>query len=245
MEIIYSIEEIENRPSRSSHLYSINEVLFNSYIANRIIFLLANFTKVTPNQVTLLGFCSVIIAAFMFLTNHLIFGAIFFNLRWILDLVDGGLAELKGKTSKFGAFLDPYTGIIGFSLCIFSMSFTQFNLTENTTWFWVAILILFFDMLHSWESPMVFTILGKTARKKQEEGALSEKLKKSRIYRFLMRNRLREPLCRSDLRMFLFVVSPILSIFTGFLLEMWIFVLIIMFLKAIFWFYYYSMICLN
>ena len=244
MKTKYTLEEIKNRPSRTSHLYSLNEVLFNTWIGDRIIWLLANFTKITPNQVTMLGFGSILISAFMFFTNHLILGAIFFNLRWILDLVDGGLAEIKGKTSKFGAFLDPYTGIVGVGMCILALSYKQFDLTGNSAWFLVAFLILFLRSLHCWESPMVCTILRTSAFEKQGKD-ISHGRFTSRVYKFFAKHRLREPFSPPDLDFLMFVAFPVISVFTGFLLEMWIFTLGIMLLKVVFWFYFYSVTLIN
>lgn len=78
----------------------------------------------TPNQLTLGGCAINFIAGCLFATGHLFLGGIVMLLAGIGDMLDGPLARVSGKTSKFGAFLDStidrYSDFFLFGgLCVF------------------------------------------------------------------------------------------------------------------------------
>jgi len=60
----------------------------------------------TPNAVTLLGLAGSIGAAVLIALGMPLWGGIVLLLMAPLDAVDGAMARLSGKSSKFGAFLD-------------------------------------------------------------------------------------------------------------------------------------------
>lgn len=237
------------RISSSHHgLASWNQRFGNNWIADRILWFIINFTNLTPNQITFIGLLSLLASAYFFLTNHLILGAIFFELRWIFDTIDGILARLKGSKSKFGAFWDNYVGNVGIFLCLFALIINQYNITKNPNWFLLGFLILFFRNLHSWESMKVLIILGSTARDLKESAKSKKTIIGSIISSticLLSRYRLEDPFNLGDIDFLLFIIFPIISVFFGFLFEMWLLITIIMFLKAIFWFFYYSRLLIN
>ena len=73
--------------------------------------LLAN-TKVTPNQVTLVGMLFSSLAVYLFATGHLVGGILCAATKGVLDGVDGKLARLHIKYSKSGDLLDHVGDII-------------------------------------------------------------------------------------------------------------------------------------
>ncbi len=66
---------------------------------------LADQTRVTPNQITILSFL-VGLASGLFFLNHVLIGGLLAQISSIIDGVDGDLADLSGQTSSFGGFLD-------------------------------------------------------------------------------------------------------------------------------------------
>lgn len=60
----------------------------------------------TPNQLTLAGAALTFLAGWIYAGGYLILGALVVIAAAMGDLLDGPLARLTGKTSKFGAFLD-------------------------------------------------------------------------------------------------------------------------------------------
>ncbi|MDA0734052.1 MAG: CDP-alcohol phosphatidyltransferase family protein [Chloroflexi bacterium] len=67
----------------------------------------------TPNSITLLGFAVCVAAAFLVGYGWLLWGGIVFLLGGGLDLFDGALARLTGKTTPFGALLDSVFDRLG------------------------------------------------------------------------------------------------------------------------------------
>ena len=59
----------------------------------------------SPNALTIAGFLITVLAAFV-IPQNLKFGGILILIGGIFDMLDGIVARTKGKTSKFGAFLD-------------------------------------------------------------------------------------------------------------------------------------------
>jgi CDP-diacylglycerol--glycerol-3-phosphate 3-phosphatidyltransferase len=61
---------------------------------------------VTPNAVTVVGFVFNVITAAILATGHLSAGGALLLLSGIFDMLDGALARVSKRQSKFGAFLD-------------------------------------------------------------------------------------------------------------------------------------------
>lgn len=81
----------------------------------------------SPNQITLIGFFISILSAYMFYLNNLVLGSMLLLLAGFFDVLDGTMARLSNKVTKWGgvldSFLDRYsdmiviTGIIIGNLC--------------------------------------------------------------------------------------------------------------------------------
>ncbi len=84
-------------------------IVFNLYPAKYITYFLVNKTNVTPNQITTVSFLFAVFAGIAFYFHCLIIGAIFYQISYILDIIDGSIARSKGLSSKFGAFYDVFT----------------------------------------------------------------------------------------------------------------------------------------
>lgn len=62
--------------------------------------------KFTPNQLTLAGLALNVLAGWAFSGGLLFLGGVLMLIAGLGDLLDGPLARLTGKASRFGAFLD-------------------------------------------------------------------------------------------------------------------------------------------
>jgi len=65
-------------------------------------------TRVHPNIISLMTFPVAIFAGYMFAMGRFVEGALFYWLGYILDDVDGNLARMTNKVSKFGSRLDYF-----------------------------------------------------------------------------------------------------------------------------------------
>lgn len=70
-------------------------------------------TGITPNQVTIAGLVTVLIAATLIGYGYLIAGGILFLAGSLFDLMDGVLARAQERTTDIGAFLDSSLDRIG------------------------------------------------------------------------------------------------------------------------------------
>jgi phosphatidylglycerophosphate synthase len=80
-------------------------------VAVRLTWVFANFTRVSPNTVTLMTLPLIFVSAFFFFggtRTDLVIGALIYEFNFALDCVDGKLARLTKRTSKLGAFSDLY-----------------------------------------------------------------------------------------------------------------------------------------
>lgn len=77
---------------------------FESQIQRTSAFLAAQ--GVTPDQLTLAGAALSLLTGVIYARGYLFLGSLFLLVASLGDLLDGALARLTGKSSKFGAFLD-------------------------------------------------------------------------------------------------------------------------------------------
>lgn len=62
--------------------------------------------KVHPNTITVIGLVPAIVAGFVFARGMVRLGGIFVGISGVLDLMDGLVAKVGNKQTKFGAILD-------------------------------------------------------------------------------------------------------------------------------------------
>ncbi len=63
-------------------------------------------TPLTPNAITWLGFCVTIGAAALVVTEHLLAAGIVVLVAGFFDMLDGALARVTNRVTRFGAILD-------------------------------------------------------------------------------------------------------------------------------------------
>lgn len=117
-------------------------------VAGRLTLLLANYTSITPNIVTILAFTLSLAAAFLFYQADpvsLAFGSLLFEIGFIFDCVDGKLARLKGLESKQGEIIDFLVDRLGFVLLLGGLMFGQFRLCGNFEIILWGFFIIFLD----------------------------------------------------------------------------------------------------
>jgi CDP-diacylglycerol--glycerol-3-phosphate 3-phosphatidyltransferase len=67
---------------------------------------LINRTGISPNLLTVIGFVLTVGVAYVLATGHLQIGGVLLAVAGLFDALDGTLARLAGRRSRFGAFLD-------------------------------------------------------------------------------------------------------------------------------------------
>ena len=88
---------------------------------------LAEHTRITPNQMSFLSFLVGLISGICFSIGQGIAGGILAQTCSILDGVDGDLAVLTGKTSRFGGFFDSLLDRYADSAIILGLTLNALN----------------------------------------------------------------------------------------------------------------------
>jgi hypothetical protein len=117
----YSIQDIEKTFKEKSWWAMIANLTPSKYVT----YFIANYTSLTPNQVTLISFILAIISGVAFWFGYFILGAFLYQLSYIFDIVDGSLARIKKISSAYGAFLDVFTDWIKAPLLMVILLYSQ------------------------------------------------------------------------------------------------------------------------
>ncbi|MFH1462597.1 MAG: CDP-alcohol phosphatidyltransferase family protein [bacterium] len=147
MKIKYSLGDIK----KVSHpKTSVFDALISNPLSVRLTWVVANFTEITPNQITYLSFLAGLSSAWCFFQGtpvYLIFGVLFYILATVLDFMDGRMARLK-KGSALGSFLDGACDGCKWSLNIFALCYGQFRITGQAIFLMLglAISLVYFMM---------------------------------------------------------------------------------------------------
>jgi phosphatidylglycerophosphate synthase len=144
----YNLSKIENTFKKRSWW----AIIFDLLPAKYITYFVANKTKITPNQITLISLLFAVFSGIAFYYEHFILGAFLFQFSYILDIVDGSLARVTKQTSKFGAFFDVFTDWIKAPILfvVLFIKLNQYNLLI------ILLLLLFFSCLVNKYNDMLF-----------------------------------------------------------------------------------------
>lgn len=125
-----------------------------------------SFSKIplSPNQWTLLSLIPAVLAAYFLAVDQFLFAAGLFIIAAFLDLVDGSVARVTGRVSKFGAYLDTIVDRYVEAMIIFALLFVALP----TTGFLLPIRIWVFFYLFG----AMLTTYAKSAAK--EKGIIEE-----------------------------------------------------------------------
>ena len=110
---------------------------------------LAEHTRITPNQMSFLSFLVGLISGICFSIRQGIAGGILAQTCSILDGVDGDLAVLTGKTSRFGGFFDSLLDRYADSAIILGLTLNALNSNYDSS------LVLTFGLAALFGSLMV------------------------------------------------------------------------------------------
>ena len=103
----YSLKEIRDKSYKKRDPIWAN-IFWNPFAAP-VLWIIANFTSLTPNAITTISLILGLITGVFFLTGHFIIGAIIFQVAYFFDALDGKLARLLGKSSLAGEMYDNIT----------------------------------------------------------------------------------------------------------------------------------------
>ena len=93
----------------------------------------------TPNQWTLFSLIPALLTFYFLLKGSFVFAVIFFAVAAFIDIIDGAVARVQGKTTKKGAYLDTITDryvelIVFLGLFLIELPFVYFS-----SQFWILL----------------------------------------------------------------------------------------------------------
>ena len=200
---------------------------FTKYFHRKLIFLFANYIKFTPNQITMISFIIGLLSAYSFLKGtwyYLIAGAILFEISFMLDFVDGGIARLKGLTSKFGMYLDTVSDFTKFLFITLCLAYGQYFLTNDKSFLFYGNLYLFFQIFFTATTYVVRFHRPESGMKKNDRYQTKYNILNNKFPSLIRLKRRLDPnnklaLVPNDSEIFAFLIAPILmNIKLGFVL---------------------------
>lgn len=112
-------------------------------VASRLIVPTANYTNITPNQLSLFSFALGMASVYCFFLGSptaLVVGAILYHISFIIDCMDGKIARLKGTGSTFRVLLDISLDHIRVVLAAAALTYSQYRITEDVTYLYLGFL---------------------------------------------------------------------------------------------------------
>ena len=195
-----------------------------------------SFSFISPNFISFFTLCFGLFSGTAFFVGYIRTGAIFFFCMILFDAVDGAFARLTGQDSKFGAFFDNFVGSLGFLPIILGIGTYEIVMMNDFSWFFILILFYFF-----WNFKFAYSLLFAhiTGQVRGESGKISVGMDIfSRIKRFLLRHKIREPFAEKDMAILGLVIGP----FTPYFKELMIIATIGLFINSCMWMMYYFIV---
>jgi phosphatidylglycerophosphate synthase len=176
--------------------------IFCAYLS----WLISNYTKITPNQVTLVSFISVILTSYYLINGNLIFVAVFFWLAFLFDCVDGSVARVKNQFSKYGDFLDKINDT--FKPMIISIGLLYYG-NNNSLGYIFILLVLFWVSLNYISSSVWLIFESKSKITGNQKITEYVSTKNSLVAKWYIKSKelkIKPIITTGDLNMFLFII---------------------------------------
>jgi|TARA_B110000977_G_scaffold185281_1_gene249946 phosphatidylglycerophosphate synthase len=81
-------------------------VFLLKYITFPLVYLMVNYTKITPNIISLLSIIFGLFSAYNYMLGDVILGGVMYFVSYIFDATDGKVARIKETGKPYGAWLD-------------------------------------------------------------------------------------------------------------------------------------------
>lgn len=137
----YTFSDIEHALQRKSWW----AIVFILPLARRLSLFFINRTNITPNTITLLSFLLIPAAAIFYCADTysgLAVGALFFEINYLFDCIDGTVARVKKMGSPLGAFLDPMLDRWRIVILTVALAYGQYQTTKSVEIFYLSVLYL-------------------------------------------------------------------------------------------------------
>ena len=209
MKPTHSLAEV--RAAKGSLQSFANRLLLEP-LFDRATWIVANFTNLSPNQLSTIGFVFGIGAAVLFCFQHFILGAVFFEIMNLFDTFDGRISRLKGQGSKWGMYVDSYLGFWITFFMAFGLISGVYALTNDIRTWVFGLTLYFLLIIHFLEGNIAGFILG--GHEKYHTIVTAEGTSAFvKLRNWLVRNGYREPFNMTDNQHIIFFIMPVTGLF--------------------------------
>ncbi|MDA2803722.1 CDP-alcohol phosphatidyltransferase family protein [Nocardiopsis suaedae] len=153
----YTLDDVRERTCRTRDSWW--TVAFVDPLAVRLVRVLANRTRVTPDQLTVGALFLGLGAAALFAIGSpalLAAGAVLYYLCFLLDCTDGKLARLTDSETLFGSWMDYAFDRFRVLVCAIALMGGQYVATGEVVFVWMALAVVFTDMLRYLDTLQVY-----------------------------------------------------------------------------------------
>ncbi|NNC50725.1 MAG: CDP-alcohol phosphatidyltransferase family protein [Flaviramulus sp.] len=201
------------------------------YITIPLVYLMVNYTKITPNRISLLSIIFGVYSAYNYLIGNVLFGGIMYLVSYIFDATDGKVARITKTGKPYGAWLDICIDRINLVLITTAIAYNFYVNTDNT-------LIIFLNSLF-----LGLIFIGSESRYnidyyKLKNNITDEKLKVGSLYEkwCIKKGVIKLPISLPELFLFYMVVAPNLNVelYSIFIINLFLIIRII--LQQKFWY---------
>ena len=126
-------------------------VLFLKYITFPLVFLMVNFTRITPNIISFISFVFGLTSAFLYFNGEILIAGLSYFVSYIFDATDGKVARIKKIGKIYGAWVDTFIDRCNLVLISTAISY-HFFMTYNDIIFVILNTIFLGIAFIGWES---------------------------------------------------------------------------------------------
>ncbi|MDR8408698.1 CDP-alcohol phosphatidyltransferase family protein [Nonomuraea sp. 3-1Str] len=148
----YSLDDVHATRKRRDSWWTVYLV---DPLACRTALLVANRSRITPNELTVLSLVIGLVSALCFALDLLVAGAAAFYLSFMVDCVDGKIARLKGTGTPFGLWLDYVGDRVRVVLCATGLAYGQYALTGDVQFIVLGAGIAVLDLFRYVNAPQM------------------------------------------------------------------------------------------
>ncbi|MEQ6125083.1 CDP-alcohol phosphatidyltransferase family protein [Pseudotenacibaculum sp. MALMAid0570] len=180
-------------------------VLLLKYITMPMVYFIINYTKITPNFISIISLIFGVLSAYLYFTGEIFLAAISYFISYIFDALDGKVARLTKKGKVYGAWLDIFIDRINLVLISTAISYNFYSNTEDIRLLFLNSIFLGLVFIGSESRHHINLFKSKESIKEKEPTSNFKIWCKQRglIY---------EPISLVEIIIFYLIVAPLLNI---------------------------------
>lgn len=126
-------------------------VLFLKYITMPLVYFMVNFTKITPNIISILSITFGFFSAYSYYIGETIIGGLMYFVSYIFDATDGKVARITRTGKPYGAWMDICIDRINLVLISTAIAFNFYSYSGDVSIIFLNCFFLGFAFI-GWES---------------------------------------------------------------------------------------------